>query len=190
MNLARVALAERTLGWLLPADGPYLHELALEAGGPILEMGSYCGKSTVWLGDAAEAAGQQVVSVDWHRGSHDMARQDETLDAAGKVDTLGLLRRTIVESCLESTVMIVCATSQAAARLLGDGFAMVFIDGAHDRDSVAADATLWAPHLRAGGIMAFHDYDRPEVAAVVDHLDGFEPVGMRGIVRAVRKVEG
>lgn len=189
MNLHRVALAERTLGWLLPPDGPYLHELALEANGPIVEVGSYCGKSTVWLGDAAEQTQTVLISVDWHRGAHDMHKQPEVMDG-DQVDTLPHLRHTLVEAGLDGVVVIVCATSAQAAGLFVPQAAMVFIDGAHDYASCKADVDLWTPHLKVGGTLAFHDYDYPEVAQVADALtDGWEPIGLRGCVRALRKID-
>lgn len=71
-------------GWLLEGDATTLYDLAHRANGPILEVGTYRGKSTVLMATALRDAGRDgpVVSLDVdaaglreaaaHLGRHDL----------------------------------------------------------------------------------------------------------------------
>ena len=81
--------------------------------GPLLEVGSYCGKSAVYLGAAALAGDTVCFSVDHHRGSEENQSGWEHHDAdvvdpaTGRMDTLPFFRRTIEEAGLEDVVIAV-----------------------------------------------------------------------------------
>jgi MMP 1-O-methyltransferase len=64
-------LIQDTRGFLDPDEGRRLHDVALEAGemGPCLEIGSYCGKSTLYLATACKTRGAVLFAVDHHLGS-------------------------------------------------------------------------------------------------------------------------
>lgn len=152
-------------GFMPAAEGLALYETALEYGvhGPILEVGSYCGKSAIYLGAAAQATGSVVVTVDHHRGSeenqagweyHDSSLVDP---ATGRMDTLPTFRTTIASAGLEDHVVAVIGTSRTVARLWSTPLGMVFIDGGHAEDLAQADYDGWAPHVMTGGALAFHD---------------------------------
>ena len=159
----RVALACR--GFLDDAEGLRLYELARDHAhrGPILEIGSYCGKSSVYLGDGAKAAGGTLVCLDHHRGSEDHHpgegfHDPELFDAAvGRMDSLPALRRTLHEAGLEESVILMVATSPAAARVWSTPLGMAFIDGGHSFAAAETDYASWAPHVAPGGILAIHD---------------------------------
>ncbi|WP_255308458.1 class I SAM-dependent methyltransferase [Streptomyces marincola] len=157
----------------MPADeGRALHAAAVEAaattGLPLLEIGTYCGRSTLLLADAARAAGTVVVTVDHHRGSEEQQPgqefEDEDLadpEFPGRMDTLPHFRRTLAKAGLEEYVVAVVGRSpQAASALDGGGggrFGLVFIDGGHTDEHANADYESWVPQLAAGGLLAIHD---------------------------------
>jgi MMP 1-O-methyltransferase len=157
--------AEAAKGFMPAAEGLALYETALAYGerGPILEVGTYCGKSAIYLGAAARAIGSVVVTVDHHHGSEENQAgweyHDETLvdPATGRMDTLPTFRKTIVSAGLEDHVVAVIGTSATASKLWGTPLGMLFIDGGHAEDLAQADYDGWAPHLMSGGALAFHD---------------------------------
>jgi MMP 1-O-methyltransferase len=162
-DLLRAAIAAR--GFMPTAEGIALHETALEYGrrGPILEVGSYCGKSAIFLGAAARAVGSIVVAVDHHRGSEENQAGWEHHDPGlvdprtGRMDTLPFFRHAIANAGLEDHVVAVVGASAAVARLWAHPLAMVFIDGGHAEDLAQADYDGWSPHVMPGGALAFHD---------------------------------
>jgi predicted O-methyltransferase YrrM len=153
----------------MPADeGDALYEAALAAaracpGRPFVEIGSYCGRSTVWLGAAARAAGTVVFAVDHHRGSEENQPGWEWHDATlvdpdlGRIDTLPRFRRTIAEAGLEDVVITVVGSSPVVASLWSTPLALCFIDGGHGVDPARADYQGWSPHVAPGGTLAIHD---------------------------------
>ena len=165
MDARTLAAARACKGFLDEAEGLRLHELAhAHAGlGPILEIGSYCGKSACWLGAGARAGGGLLLCLDHHRGSEEHQpgegyHDPDLFDAAvGRVDSLPFLRRTLHEAGLEdSTVLLVAPTSRVAA-FWTTPLGMVFIDGGHSLAAARADYAGFAPHVVAGGILAIHD---------------------------------
>lgn len=151
-------------GFLPDHEGQQLYDWALMAGkiGPILEIGSYCGRSTLWLAQAARVHHTVVYAVDHHRGSeehqpgeshHDPALTDET----GQVDTFTEFRRNIAHAGLEETVIPIVASSGQLAPHWQTGLGMVFIDGGHSLEAAVTDYRAWVAHIRTGGILAIHD---------------------------------
>ena len=65
--------AEAATGFMPPAEGLALFRAAASYApmGPIAEIGTYCGKSTIYLTAAARQASQLVVTVDHHHGSEE-----------------------------------------------------------------------------------------------------------------------
>jgi predicted O-methyltransferase YrrM len=159
------ALIASTRGFLDPAEGMALHEAALEASrrGPCLEIGSYCGKSTLYLGSACRCNGQVLFTIDHHRGSEEQQPGQEYFDpdlfdaAQGCIDTLPHLRRTLAAAGLDDTVVPIVAPSHVAARAWATPLALVFIDGGHALETVFCDYTAWAGHLMPGGMLLIHD---------------------------------
>jgi predicted O-methyltransferase YrrM len=146
-------------------EGLALHRLARERlpHGPVLEVGTYCGKSAVYLGAAARAVGGVVITVDHHRGSeenqsgwehHDPALVDEH---TGRIDTLPFFRRTLADAGLEDVVVGVVGDSATVSALWRTPLSMLFIDGGHGDEPAHADYAGWAPWLMPGGVLAIHD---------------------------------
>ncbi len=152
-------------GFLDPREGQELYDRCLAAGelGPTLEIGSYCGKSTVYLGEACRLAGRSLFAVDHHRGSEEHQpgesyHDPELFDSvSGLVDTFRLFRQTLREAGLEQVVVPIVAATQVAAKDWGTPLGMVFIDGGHSFEAAQADYDCWARHIRIGGILAIHD---------------------------------
>lgn len=191
----REAVAENCLGYLHSTDGPLLHRWALTCDGPFVELGSFAGKSTVWIGDAAEQRDTVVFAVDWHRGSPEMepgreCHIPESIDPeTGRHDTLRLLRRTIEAAELEDVVIPVTGRSQTVGRWWSTPVGFCFIDACHDT-AVAEDYELWAPHVRVGGLLAFHDWQIQSIGDCVTRAaaNGFELVEQDHSISVLRRV--
>jgi predicted O-methyltransferase YrrM len=155
-------------GFMPPEEGDALYDAALAAalavpGAPFVEVGSYCGRSTVWLGAAAREAGTVVFTVDHHRGSeenqagwdhHDPSLVDPV---TGRMDTLPTFRRTIAAAGLEDVVIAVVGPSAQVARYWVTPAALVFIDGGHGVQPARDDFSGWTPRVAPGGVLAIHD---------------------------------
>ncbi len=156
---------ESIKGFLHPDEGARLHDLALAAAalGPCLEVGSYCGKSTLYLGVACRARNQLLYAVDHHRGSEEHQpgeayHDPELLDSSGRrLDSFRAFRETLARADLEQTVVPIVAASAVAARHWHTPLALVFIDGGHSRAAALTDYRSWAGHLQPGGVLAIHD---------------------------------
>jgi predicted O-methyltransferase YrrM len=148
-------------------EGLALYETGLVAArtglGPLLEIGTYCGKSAVYLGAAARAGASRLVTVDHHRGSEEnqagWEHHDTTLVDArtGRMDTLPIARRTIEAAGLEDHVVLVVGESTTVAALWATPLALLFIDGGHGDDVAWADFRAWTPKVAPGGYLAIHD---------------------------------
>jgi len=152
-------------GFLANDEAAALYEYALLASalGPVLEIGSYCGKSTIYLGLACRQHNRTVYALDHHRGSeehqlgeffHDPDLYDTDTSL---VDTFREFRNNIRAAGLDDTVVPVVAGSECASRDWQTPLAMVFIDGGHSLDAALTDYRCWTPHVKRGGILAIHD---------------------------------
>lgn len=165
-RLREAALAAN--GFMPPDEGDALHDAAVRAaqavpGRPFLEVGSYCGRSTIWLGDAARTSGTVLFAVDHHRGSEENQagwewHDDSLVDPhTGKMDTLPFFRRAIHDAGLEEFVIAVVGQSPTVARAWTTPLAFLFIDGGHGDEPARLDHDLWTPHVAPGGVLAIHD---------------------------------
>jgi len=162
----KLALDPATVkGFLDPREGEALFEAARRQAplGPVVEIGSYCGKSAVYLGTACAAAGELVFSVDHHRGSEenqpgwDYFDAEVWDDAAEAVDTLPFFRDTIRRAGIEGTVVPIVGRSVDIARRWRTPLSMLFIDGGHTMEHALGDYRGWTPHVMRGGVLAIHD---------------------------------
>lgn len=165
MDPRLLEIARGCKGYLDEAEGLRLCALAEEFGrlGPIVEIGSYCGKSSVYLGAGARAAGSVLICVDHHRGSEEHQPGEEYHDPelfdreSGRMDTLRELRRTLHRAGLEEVCVPMVTRSSIAAKLCGNPLGMVFIDGGHSFEAAQADYEGWHDKLARGGVLAIHD---------------------------------
>jgi MMP 1-O-methyltransferase len=165
MDAELLRVAEAATGFMPVDEGLALHAAAAHYAslGPVLEIGSYCGKSTVYLAAAARRAGQLTVTIDHHRGSeehqlgweyHDPTMVDRQ---TGKIDTLPRLRQTLHTAGLEDDVVVIVARSQQLARVWQSPLGLLFIDGGHTDEQAQADYQGWARHVAKNGALAIHD---------------------------------
>jgi MMP 1-O-methyltransferase len=165
MNPAWLEHARNATGFMPPNEGLALHRAGLDAAraGPLLEIGSYCGKSAVYLGAAARDRGTVLFSIDHHRGSQENQAGWEHHDPGlvdpetGRMDTLPRFRRTIEAAGLEDTVIAVVGESPTVARHWSTPIGLVFIDGGHGEEPAHRDYECWAPHVAPDGLLAIHD---------------------------------
>ena len=158
-------LLKNIKGFLDEDEGRRLYEIALEAGrmGPCLEIGSYCGKSTIYLGTACRETSTILFSIDHHRGSEEQQPGQEYFDSelfdsqTGCIDTFKEFRKTIATADLEDTVVPMVCTSEVVARLWATPLSLVFIDGGHTYEAAFTDYNAWAGHIIPGGYLLIHD---------------------------------
>ena len=163
--LPDIELLNDVKGFLDHEEGCRLYSIALEAGryGPCLEIGSYCGKSALYLGAACRENHTVLFSIDHHLGSEEQQPGEEYFDPelwsphGGTIDTFSLFRRTIERAGLQDVVLPLVCRSVVAARHWRTPLGLVFIDGGHAYPSVMADFLGWANHLVSGGFLLFHD---------------------------------
>jgi predicted O-methyltransferase YrrM len=207
-ELRRHALA--ATGFMPADEGDALYDAAVAAGAavpqlPFLEVGSYCGRSTVWLGGAAREAGTVLFAVDHHRGSEENQAGWEHHDTTvvdprtGKMDTLPRFRDTIHDAGLEDVVFAVVGQSAAVAAHWASPLAFLFIDGGHGDEPARLDYEGWTPHVAVGGTLAIHDvfpdpadggrppYERIYLPAI--ESGRFRLVSATGSLRVLRRVD-
>ena len=204
MDETLLEIAHASKGFMPDEEGLALYEAGLRAGlrGPLLEIGSYCGKSAVFLGAAAKETSSTLYSVDHHRGSEENQPGEEfhdpdLLDEEGRVDSLPWFRSTIEEAGLSDWVVGVVGASTVVARSWSTPLALVFIDGGHSAVAARADYESWTPKLMRDGLLAIHDVfpdpadgGRPpfEIYERALGSNAFEEVTACGSLRVLRKV--
>jgi len=147
-------LADSTEGWLYPREGPALYELARSCRtGVVVEIGSWKGKSTVWLArGAAAGSGPRVYAIDPHQGG------------SGESATLEAFTETLERAGITEIVRPIVGTSAGAADGFDEAVGLLFIDGDHSVEGVEDDLTHWLPKLVEGGVVALHDASLSELA--------------------------
>ncbi|HEY7882815.1 MAG TPA: class I SAM-dependent methyltransferase [Streptosporangiaceae bacterium] len=157
--------AEAATGFMPPGEGLALYRAAAAYApcGPVVEIGTYCGKSTIYLAAAARGADQVVVTVDHHHGSEEnqpgWEYHDSTLvdERTGRLDTLPHFRATLAGAGLEDHVVAVVGRSAQVAGLWRAPLGLLFIDGGHTDAAARADYANWSPWVTRGGALAIHD---------------------------------
>ena len=158
------AVADAAPGFLPDDEAAALRTAAAHApAGVWLEIGTYCGKSTVHLGSVARERGSQLVTLDHHHGSEENQPgwdwHDESLvdPHTGRLDTLPRLRHTLADAGLEDVVSVVVATTAQAAAWWRTPITLLFLDGNHTEATAQHDYAAFAPHVVPGGLLAIHD---------------------------------
>ena len=206
MDATLLERAEAAKGFMPPDEGLALHAAGVAAttavpGAPLVEIGSWCGKSGIYLGAAARAGGTVLLAVDHHRGSeenqpgwewHDPSLVDPVV---GRIDTLPTFRRTIWEAGLEDHVVAVVGSSPVVAGIVAGALALVVAGGGHGSEPAHADYDAWSPKVAVGGTLAIHDVfpdpadgGRPPYEVYLRALaDGFDEVSATGSLRVLRR---
>ena len=201
------ALVRVTKGFMPEDEGLLLHRVALDRlpHGPVLEVGTYCGKSALLLGAAAQAVGGTVFTVDHHRGSEENQpgwehHDPDVVDAElGLIDTLPFFRRAIAHAGLEEHVVAVVGASTTVSAHWRTPLSLLFIDGGHAEVHAHNDYAGWAPWLMPGGLLVIHDVfpdpadgGRPPYDVFVRALASgcFTEVEALGSMRVLRRTSG
>jgi predicted O-methyltransferase YrrM len=160
------AHAQHARGFMPPDEGIALYEAAASVpadGSAMLEIGSYCGKSAVYLGTAALERGTVLFALDHHRGSEENQpgwewHEPDLVDPeVGRIDTLPRFRHTIFAAGLEGAVVALVGDSPTVGRYWAIPLALLFIDGGHGHDPAHRDYETWVPHIEPGGLLVIHD---------------------------------
>jgi predicted O-methyltransferase YrrM len=206
MNLKLPININTVKGFLDPEEGDALYSFAKQysISGSCLEIGSYCGKSAVYLGMAVKENGQKLYSVDHHKGSEEQQPGEEYFDPDLKskdgdgIDTLPFFLDTIEKSKLQSFVIPIVSTSEEANEDLDINFDMIFIDGGHSEEAAQKDYDLWTHRINIGGILAIHDVfpnpkdgGRPPYNIYIKALESgnFEELEVVKSLRLLRKIK-
>jgi predicted O-methyltransferase YrrM len=203
MDARRLEVARAAKGFMPDDEGLALHEAGLAGGtvGPLLEIGSYCGKSAVYLGSAAAQRDTVLFTIDHHHGSEENQagwehHDTEVVDArTGRMDTLPFFRRTIEDAGLEGAVVAVVGDAPTVGRYWSTPVGLLFIDGGHAEDVARADYDGWARFVAPGGVLAIHDVfeDPADGGQAPFHVwqravaDGFTPLTTTGSLRTLRR---
>lgn len=206
MDPHRRAAAEAARGFMPPDEGLALHEAALgvpAGGSPMLEIGSYCGKSAIYLGSAAHERGTVLFALDHHRGSEENQpgwewHEPDLVDpGVGRIDTLPRFRRTVFDAGLEGDVVALVGDSPTVGRHWQIPLSFLFIDGGHGSEPARRDFETWTPWVEAGGLLAIHDVfpdpvdgGRPPYEIYCRALESgaFTEVSATGSLRVLRRV--
>ncbi len=137
-------------------------------GGIFVEVGSWKGRSTSFIGPICNANKTRLVCVDHFRGSHDMLAS--RYHAALAVEDIEQTFRANMRALAIEVELLAEPSAVAARRFLGGSVDRVFLDGGHDSASVTEDLALWGERVQSAGIIAGHDYDskHPALCAAVD----------------------
>ena len=198
---------EKVKGFLDPLEGEalYVHSKNATEGGPALEIGSYCGKSAVYIGSAAKKNEEKLYSIDHHQGSEEQQPGEQyfdpdLVDDTGEgIDTLPYFLATIRRSQLEGVVIPVVSTSEEAYADLRFEFSFIFVDGGHSEEAAQKDYKLWQNRLFVGGLLAIHDVfpdpkdgGRPPFNIYKKALDSgqFKEIDAIKSLRILRKIKG
>ncbi|MGF2944782.1 class I SAM-dependent methyltransferase [Mycobacterium sp. Lab-001] len=159
------ALSDQVQGFMPFDEGRALYEAALRYldGGVGVEIGTYCGKSTLLLGAAARQNAGVLYTIDHHHGSEEHQPGWEFHDASmvdavtGLFDTLPTFRRTLDAAALDDNVVAVVGRSPVVARGWRSPLQLLFIDGGHSESAANQDFDGWAKWVDAGGALVIHD---------------------------------
>ena len=141
-------------GWLKDGEGEVLYYLAknCKGNGVIVEIGSFKGKSTIWIGNGSKGGNKvKIYAIDPHTGSSEHQKENE------RINTFEEFKNNIKDAKVDDIIVPLVKTSEEAAKNFDKPIEFIFIDGAHEYEFVKLDFNLWFPKVVNGGIMAFHD---------------------------------
>jgi MMP 1-O-methyltransferase len=204
-DTAVLAAFEAAVGFMPVDEGLALYAAAAFAaaatGLPLLEIGTYCGRSAILLAAAAREVGTVALTVDHHRGSEEQQPGWEYHDPSlvdpevGLMDTLPRFRRTLHAAGLEDHIIALVGRSPQVAAVWGSQVGMLFIDGGHTDEHAVADYEGWVPHLAPAGLLVVHDvFPDPADGGQAPYriflralAEGFSEVSATGSLRVLRR---
>ena len=192
-------------GFIEDIEGEALYKYALEYSkkGNCLEIGSYCGKSALYIGSAVKKNSKLLYSIDHHQGSEEQQpgeeyHDPELLNISGDgINTLPFFIDTLERSELKETVIPIISSSEEAFKDLEGPFSMIFIDGSHSEKAAVTDYRLWSSKLAKGGLLAIHDvFPNPEeggrppydIYCMALESNNFEEIDLIGSLGLLKKI--
>ena len=192
-------------GFIDEKEGEALYEYALKYSekGNCLEIGSYCGKSALYIGSAVKKNSRLLYSIDHHQGSEEQQPGEEYHDpdliniSGDGINTLPFFIETLERSELKETVIPIISSSEEACKDLDGPFSMIFIDGGHSKEAAITDYTLWSSKLIKGGLLAIHDvFPNPEdggrppydIYCMALESNNFEEIDLIGSLGLLKKI--
>jgi MMP 1-O-methyltransferase len=130
---------------------------------PIVEIGTYCGRSTVWLGAAARKHQTKVFAIDHHFGSEENQNGWEWFDqslldsSTNQLNTLPSLLATLRRTMLSDVVIPIVGESKVISSQWSAKLAFCFLDGGHGEEPTRSDYLSWVPKIAVNGLLAIHD---------------------------------
>jgi len=146
---------------ILDTEGELLYQLAKKSKGNVVEIGSWKGRSTIWLAKGVVASKKKfrfVFAVDPHENM-------EACDARLAGKSYGEFLKNITRAKVRQVVIPMVKTSANAVASWKEGIGLVFIDGSHTYEDVAFDLHEWGKFVKEGGYVALHDtigYEGPK----------------------------
>ena len=158
-------LLETIKGFMDDEEARRLHQISLMAAenGPVIEIGSYCGKSAYIIGSACQEKGSVLFSVDHHQGNEEQQPGEEYFDkdlydsSVARINTFPFFQETLKRTGLEDTVVPIVSPSITAGKMWKTPISMLFIDGGHSFDAAHTDFLTWASHIKPSGFLVIHD---------------------------------
>ncbi|MBA3723729.1 MAG: class I SAM-dependent methyltransferase [Candidatus Levybacteria bacterium] len=148
MNKKLLVFVSKIPGWLSTAEGSFLEQSTKKTArleGTVVEIGSFCGKSTIWLAQGKN----KVYAIDPHKGN---VGEDEKYPPTYKTFIKNLQTANV-----RTSVVPLVKTSEEAATKWNKKIKVLFIDGLHDEKNAGRDFELWSKHVVNGGVIAIHD---------------------------------
>jgi predicted O-methyltransferase YrrM len=184
-------LTKNVDGFLSEQEGEFLYKLAKNCAGKgvIVEIGSWKGKSTIWLAAGSKVGKRiKVYAIDPHTGS------SEHKAMYGKVWTFPEFKKNIKMAKVNDIVVPIVKTSEEAAKNFNKPVELLFIDGAHEYEFVKKDAELWIPKVVNGGFVAFYDVTgwpgpRKVFQKFVCRSKNFKNIGLCGSIGFAQKIK-
>ncbi|GAT08694.1 hypothetical protein AU184_22185 [Mycolicibacterium novocastrense] len=201
------ALAEQVIGFMPADEGRALFDAAVKylGDGIGVEIGTYCGKSTVLLGAAAQQTGGVLYTVDHHHGSEEhqpgWEYHDESMvdPVTGLFDTLPTARHTLDSAGLDDHVVAIVGRSPVVARGWRTPLRLLFIDGGHTEEAAQRDFDGWARWVEVGGALVIHDvFPNPDEGGQAPfhiyqralNTNHFREVSATGSMRVLERTDG
>jgi len=152
-------------GFMDKDEAKRLYSIALQASknGPVIEIGSYCGKSAYIIGSACKENGSILFSIDHHKGSEEQQPGEAYFDPdlfdpkLSRVNTFSFFQEIINMASLEDTVVPIIASSNIAGKMWKTPISMLFIDGGHSFEACYEDFMTWSCHIKPNGFLLIHD---------------------------------
>lgn len=167
---ARLRRVKGIDGFFSEDEGRWYRRFAAAVrGGVFVEVGSWRGRSTSFVGPICNANGTRLVCVDHWGGSRDSLAERYARELAEE-DVEATFRANMRELGIQVEVMRERSVV-AATRFAPGSVDRVFLDGSHDATSVSEDLAAWMPTLKTDGLLGGHDYSvekHPALCAAVD----------------------